>query len=122
MDMQLSASVARLKRLCSEMESIRVLGTVDARREILRFRKEVTEALNQFAKQVEAAADRRKDAQLLSDCRERFGEVRTAMAKHQAKWPAVSIDEQTGAYLASADGLRRKISELLQWAEARARQ
>jgi hypothetical protein len=58
----------------------------------------------------------RSDADLAREFRERFSAMRSKVAIHQAKWPAVLLDTANDEFIASAAAVRESNRTFAAWA------
>ena len=57
----------------------------------------------------------RRDEALYAELRQRLNQLRAAIADHQARWSAVTIDSDDAAYVASSDAVQAAGRDFMQW-------
>ncbi len=57
----------------------------------------------------------RQNAPLYAELRQRLSRLRAAIADHQARWSAVSIDSDDAAFVASSDRVQRAGRDFMIW-------
>lgn len=113
MNDELGATIACIETVIDDMQRVRALQSVEARREIVALRRQLFNAFAALGPAYRSGgsgggtSDQEFDGRLAA--------VRHAIALHQSSWPAVLLDERTPEYLASADAVRGQIRDILDW-------
>lgn len=90
--------------------------TDEARKgELVKLRREYAEQIGKLSGAIEADEGLAANTDLRSEFRKRFSEMRSALALHQANWPAISMDENPVAYRASAMNVSKLQGGFLEW-------
>lgn len=115
----------RLRALIDEMVDIqRRMGEVAyAAREDAGRKSDLVAIRRRFAQQVVAVGDAidgdpllAADPMLAAEFRRRLAEMRSGIAIHQAKWPAVLLDNEDEEFRTSADAIIRTNRAFAAWA------
>ena len=89
--------------------------TDDARKhDLIKLRRKLAAQIGE----VGAVADKifaNADSTIKQAYRDRFSEMRSAAARHQANWPAVRLGEDIEQFHASARGVRQANKEFIAW-------
>jgi hypothetical protein len=84
----------------------------DHRREAIHLRRLISDTIATIAK---AGDEVFTDARRLTDFRNEFSMMRSAMAYHQASWPIVAVDTENESYRASVRGVREANRRFIAW-------
>ena len=102
----LASALTELERIQGAMAGLSSSAGVDWRRDLINLRRQlqaqITE-LGEVAKRCDALRERVGPGQ---DFWDRFAKMRATVALHQARWPAVAIDQSDPGYQQSIAGVR----------------
>jgi len=111
---RLTKELNALEALQAELASI-AARTDDARKhDLIKLRRKLALQIGE----VGAVADTifaNVDATMKQAYRDRFSEMRSAAARHQANWPAVRLGEDIDQFHVSARGVRQANREFVAW-------
>lgn len=117
----LPKAITKFRNLHGQLTSLAAIETGDSRRALVDLRRELAIAMHTL-EQVgppEVAASRLPTAEAVAEeFRQRFAQMRSRIAMHQTKWPAVLLDQALVEYRASAREMHKSIDEFLAWADA----
>jgi hypothetical protein len=118
-----ASQVAQLRRDLDALEKLNAdIGDVARRndderlRELIALRRKLAEQIAVVGQLGDAIFVQRGDDTLLRTYRSGFSRMRSAVALHQANWPAVMLGERPDEYRASAVTARDASREFIEWA------
>lgn len=99
-------------KIVGDLRAISMRSDTDRRGELIALRRQLG---GQIVRLRETGAATFTDAVLSDEFRSRLSKVQSLMALHQAKWPAVAIDEDDAAYRGSAQQLADANHGFIAW-------
>lgn len=78
-------------------------------------RRQLSEQLGCLGPVIDQDHELARDAEKQRELSRLFAAMRYALAQHQADWPAVTIDDNPAAYLASSLGVKDKSDLFWEW-------
>jgi hypothetical protein len=114
----MGAAVAELGRVMNELQAI-PRRTDDRRSHDLVFwRRKLAEQMQAMALAAESWPPFQAERSVMDAFRQRFSAFRSALALHQAAFPAVTLDAESAAYAASVARVRDTSEEFMSWMQA----
>jgi hypothetical protein len=99
-------AVAELERVQAAMADVTNSGGENWKREFIDLRRQLQAQIGQVARAASACRGLATSDVLARDIQEALSRMRTAVALHQANWPAVSIDPADPGYIKSSASVR----------------
>jgi len=95
-------AVDALEQVQAQMAAIGTRSDDQRRHDLIQLRRELAARIADIGSVAHPLFERLGDEALLLDFRNRFSQMRSTTALHQADWPAVSLGERPSEYLTSA--------------------
>jgi hypothetical protein len=102
----LASALTELERIQSAMAGLSTSDLTEWRRELINLRRQLQLQITELGEVAERCDGLHRRSDLGHDFWENFAKMRTAVALHQARWPAVAIDQADPAYQQSIAGVR----------------
>lgn len=111
-----AVQIAYFARLGSEINAITDAHSPDDKRRLIELRRRYAATLQALVETVDAVLSQDPGhSGLLGEFRRRIHDARTAVAAHQAKWPAILIDDDKEGYAESARSVADQLGGLQLW-------
>jgi hypothetical protein len=115
----LDRELDELERLLTLIRGVTSERETDRRRELVRLRRSLSMQIAAVGRVAETAF---KDTAEYQTYKEKFSQMRSSAALHQAKWPAVLVGERETEFDQSAAPMREANRAFIEWVrQARAR-
>ncbi len=111
-------ALAELRRIMNDLHRVSRRADAERRHDLVRLRRQLSEQMPTISAAAEHCAPLIQHPELFREFRERFSAMRSAIALHQARWPAVSIDEGGEPYRQSAAAVRTRNADFLEWMDS----
>jgi hypothetical protein len=108
-------SLDQLGQLHEKLASIAARKDDRRKSDLIGLRRELSLRIVEVGRVVEPVIINTGDPELLRDYRRNLSRVRSAAAMHQAKWPAVSLDNNPHDYAVSARSVRDENQHFVTW-------
>ncbi|WP_298672434.1 hypothetical protein [uncultured Sphingomonas sp.] len=112
------AALAEMERIMDDLHDISRRRDEARKSDLVRLRRSLADQMGVIAGAAAQSARLLGDEALAREFRRRFSAVRSAVALHQATWPAVTIDEGGAPYRESAIAVRQTNEAFLGWMRA----
>jgi hypothetical protein len=99
-------AVAELEAIQAAMASLSKQDDSNWRRDFIDLRRRLQSQITQVSLAITRCLPLSRDDRLVRELKDALSRMRTAVALHQANWPAVSIDASSPEYLQSTSGVR----------------
>lgn len=114
---ELRVAVDDLEKLLHAAQPLPDEDVTDFRKRLVRVRRQVAEQIALLSSMGAASRDRPGQ----DEYRHQISTLRSAVAHHQASWPAVSIDTTSLAYQRSVEPMRVAARRFIEWARTGAK-
>lgn len=111
----ISREIDALERLHRELSAIAARNDERRRHDLVDLRRKLAAQIAEVGRVAEEYVTRGGDDDLLRDYRNKFSQMRSAAASHQARWPAVMLGENDEEYRDSARAVREANVEFVNW-------
>jgi hypothetical protein len=112
---KLEEELKRLTVIKNALSNLAVQSDDDKRSELVNLRRRLAEQMAVVSKAAETDPKLLGDALLAFEFRSKFSAMRSAIASHQANWPAVKIDHADPRFRQSAASAVRADKEFADW-------
>jgi hypothetical protein len=111
-----SDALTELEAIQGKNTAIAQTGDPAWKREFIGLRREFQERLAGLAKAADQCVEFKQRPDVAAELRQRWSNLRSAVAHHQANWPAVDLDLKDRAYAESIRDIRTTFSAYVQFA------
>ncbi|MCW3835649.1 hypothetical protein ACFQ1E_06045 [Sphingomonas canadensis] len=107
-----------LEKVQADLAAIAGRADDDRRHDLIRLRKALSDQISAVGREADQFFSGLGDADFVRDFRNRFSQMRSAAALHQARWPAVRLGEYVEEYRESARVVRETNRAFIAWARS----
>lgn len=104
-----------LEQVQAELASVADRNDDRRRHDLIELRRKLSAQITRIGQVAGPVISDRNDPALLQAFRQKFSQMRSAAAIHQASWPAVSLGERKEEYRASAISVREANRAFVAW-------
>lgn len=112
------SAISQLQQILDDLYQISNRGDAERKLDLVQLRRQLSHQMQAIGDAVQTCPIFLRSPDLVREFREQFSLTRSAIALHQATWPAVSVDAGLDGYRQSAAKVRATNLQFLRWLEA----